>query len=206
MCEGKAAAVTPCDSLEPPLVLLKSGDLVPVSDVDTAKRIRDDMQSIVDLGEILIPFGEFLENNHVLMPGAFSLEWYGALLQARLGSLPPGWREPTVAQALEWSRTLQVPLHPRFNLFYHDFLPEELARLRERIAAQGRMAEGRLALPDSPEFRESLVRLGAPYRIEGGHLTLERHTGTLLATLGIASGWWRWGDRPSNPTAVIWTC
>src|SRR3989475_1881915 len=88
---GKAGAVTPCDRIEGPLVVLDSGDFVEVIDAETAKRLTPRVRVIADLGEILVPFGEFLENNHVLMPGAFSLEWYGALLRAALGieSGPP---------------------------------------------------------------------------------------------------------------------
>src|SRR6267143_1924412 len=86
--------------------------------------ILDDF--IADLGEILVPFGEFLENNHVLMPGAFSLEWYGALLGAKLGNLPDGWENVDGPQAVAWSRDLGIPLHPRHNLFFHDFTVEEL--------------------------------------------------------------------------------
>src|SRR5205823_214883 len=84
------------------------------------------------------------------------------------------------------SRTFRVPLHPRYNLFYHDFSSEELRVLRERIVAEGRIDNGRLVLPATPEFREWLVRLGAPFSIRGSDLALERHTETLLATLGIA--------------------
>jgi DNA polymerase II large subunit len=185
---GKAGAVTPCESIEGPLVVLDTGDFVEVPDAETAIRLRPRVRVIADLGEILVPFGEFLENNHVLMPGAFSLEWYGALLAAKLGSLPAGWREPSPAEALAWSRTLGIPLHPRYNLFFHDLSSAELRRLRERIVAQGRIREGRLALPDDPENRETLVRLGAPYAVRGPDLLLDRHTETLLAVLGIESG------------------
>src|SRR2546430_4071621 len=79
---GKAGAVTPCDTIEGPLVVLDTGDFVEVTDAATAKRFVGHIRVIADLGEILIPFGEFLENNHVLMPGAFSLEWF-----VRLGVL-----------------------------------------------------------------------------------------------------------------------
>src|SRR5207302_795337 len=67
---GKAGAVTPCDTIEGPLVVLDTGDFVEVPDAAAAKRLAGHVRVIADLGEILIPFGEFLENNHVLMPGA----------------------------------------------------------------------------------------------------------------------------------------
>src|SRR3989442_10481854 len=182
---GKAGAVTPCDRIEGPLVVLDSGDFVEVTDAETAKRLTPRVRVIADLGEILVPFGEFLENNHVLMPGAFSLEWYGALLREKLGRLPEAWESVDAAQALSWSRDLGVPLHPRYNLFFHDMTAEELIRLRDLIASNGRIADDRLVLPGDDEVREWLVRLGAPYTVHGSDVVLERHTEVLLASLGI---------------------
>ena len=184
---GKAGAVTPCDSIEGPLVVLDTGDFIEVPDAAAAKRLAGHVRMIADLGEILIPFGEFLENNHVLMPGAFCLEWYGLLLGRALGSLPQGWESPSASQAIAWSRDLGIPLHPRYNLFFHDLTVEELERLRERIAVEGRIEEGHLSVPGDEALRELLVRLGALYGIRAGRLVLERHTDVLLATLGITA-------------------
>src|SRR3989454_10405241 len=90
------------------------------------------------------------------MPGAFSLEWYGALLRAKLGPLPDGWEDVDGPQAVAWSRDLGIPLHPRHNLFFHDFTVEELTCLRELIAAQGRIEDGHLVVPGDEEPREGL--------------------------------------------------
>jgi len=188
---GKAGAVTPCDRVEGPLVVLKSGDFVEVTDAATAKRLASEIRVIADLGEILVPFGEFLENNHVLMPGAFSLEWYGALLREKLGTLPEGWETAEAATALAWSREHSLPLHPRYNLFWHDATVPELRHLREIVGTHGTLEGGRLSLPGGEEVRELLVRLGAPFRVSGARVVLERHTDAFLACLGIE----RQGDR-----------
>ncbi|HYS73314.1 MAG TPA: DNA polymerase II large subunit [Thermoplasmata archaeon] len=204
---GKAGAVTPCDTIEGPLVVLDDGDFIEISDAATAKRLTPRVRVIADLGEILVPFGEFLENNHLLMPGAFCLEWYGALLQGKLGSLPDGWETATAEQALAWSRELGVPLHPRYNLFYHDLTVEELTRFRELVTVHGRIEDGRLRLPNDEEPREWLVRLGAPYQARGDELIVERHTESLLATLGIErdGGMLRIGPSPEteDPLAFV---
>src|SRR5439155_1052307 len=81
---------------------------------------------------------------------------------------------------------LGIPLHPRHNPFFHDLTVEELGRLRERIAVEGRLEEGRLSVPAEEAFREPLVRLGALYAVRAGRLVLERHTDVLFATLGIS--------------------
>src|SRR5437879_10251020 len=140
---GKAGAVTPCDTIEGPLVVLDTGDFVEVPDAAAAKRLAGHVRVIADLGEILIPFGEFLENNHVLLPGAFSPEWYGLLLKKALGQLQAGWETATASQALAWSREFGVPLHPRYNIFFHDLAVEVLQFLRVRNGCGGAVADGR---------------------------------------------------------------
>src|SRR5256884_122184 len=183
---GKAGAVTPCDTIEGPLVVLDTGDFVEVPDAAAAKRLAGHVRIIADLGEILIPFGEFLENNHVLMPGAFSPEGDGLLLKKALGQLRAGWEPATASHALGWPGEGGVPLPPRHNLFSHDFAVEDLQLLRERIGDEGRLTEGRLVVPADEEFREWFVRPGVLYAVRGSDFVVERHTDVLMVTLGIA--------------------
>ncbi|MFQ5920189.1 MAG: DNA polymerase II large subunit, partial [Thermoplasmata archaeon] len=117
---GKAGAVSACASIEGPLVLLEDGSLVEVSTLEEAHRIRPEVVSVVDLGELLVAVGEFLENNHVLLPGAYGLDWYRAELEAHRGRLPENWERPSFEEAVTWSREYEVPMHPRFNLFWHE--------------------------------------------------------------------------------------
>src|SRR5207249_1360093 len=58
---GKAGAVTPCDRIEGPLVVLDSGDFVEVTDAETAKRLTPRVRVIADLGGI--------EDGHLAVPG-----------------------------------------------------------------------------------------------------------------------------------------
>lgn len=204
---GKAGAVTPCDTIEGPLVVLDSGDFVELTDAEAAKRLAPRIHVIADLGEILVPFGEFLENNHVLVPGAFSLEWYGLLLESKAGSLPEGWQGVDAATALAWSREFRIPLHPRFNLFWHDLSVDDLRRLREFVAVQGRLDEGRLVLPRDEDMKARLVELGATHNVRDGELVLDRHTDPFLACLGIdvVEGGLRLRDAPpaEDPLAFV---
>ena len=73
---GKACVVTPCDQLDGPIVLLRNGDLVQCQTSEEAKAVRGDVAEITDNGEVLIPFGEFCENNHFLVPCGYPIEWH----------------------------------------------------------------------------------------------------------------------------------
>src|SRR3989442_7449158 len=100
---GKAGAVSPCESINGPLVLLESGDFVAVTSESEARDLRPKIKRIVDLGEVLVPYGEFLENNHPLVPGAFAIEWYREELRAAAGGPPPDWESPS------WGRAPPLP-------------------------------------------------------------------------------------------------
>src|SRR5437867_5335944 len=170
---GKAGAVTPCESIEGPLVLLETGDFVAVATEAHAREIRSKIKRIVDLGEILVPYGEFLENNDPRVPGAFSIEWYREELRAAAGELPADWEDPTWERALEISREYRVPLHPRFNLFWHDLDVAALARLRDASVRGGRRDGDTLLLPFAAAVQDPLVELGSTHPLRGTELAGE---------------------------------
>ena len=68
---GKSTSLTSCDSIEGPIVKLKSGEVIKPKSEEEAKLISPDIEEILFLGDILISHGEFLENNHFLVPPGF---------------------------------------------------------------------------------------------------------------------------------------
>ncbi|MFP4545868.1 MAG: DNA polymerase II large subunit [Methanomassiliicoccales archaeon] len=182
---GKAGAITPCNGIEGPILLLDNGDLVQVNTAREMLEVRDRVAEIVDLGEVLIPFGEFVENNHLLVPGAYSPEWYLAELR-EAGGPPEDWESPGLDRALEISREFAVPLHPRFNLFWSDLGMDDLLSLRSHLLDTGRWEEGKLRLVRDPGQKRTLEELGALHRVEGKELVLEGHARVLLMGLGIS--------------------
>ena len=198
---GKAGAVTPCDSIEGPLVVLETGDFVALATEAAAREARPRIKRIADLGEILVPYGEFLENNHPLVPGAFSIEWYREELRAAAGELPADWEAPSWERALELSREHRVPLHPRYNLFWHDFDVAALERLREAVLRGGRVEGTTVVVPFDATIQEPLVELGATHRLRGTELVVELHGFALLSGLGIERT--PDGLRPRPPVAAL---
>ncbi|MCK4266740.1 MAG: DNA polymerase II large subunit, partial [Thermoplasmata archaeon] len=140
---------------------------------------------IVDLGEILIPFGEFVENNHVLVPAAYSIEWYKAEMRSRSDDLPEDWKNPSLERAMEISRQLDMPLHPKFNLFWSDLPLERLQRLRHHLLENGRWANG-LVLTNEAGAKRTLEDLGALHAVQGETLVLDHYSLPLLMGLGLS--------------------
>lgn len=182
---GKAAAMALCDTVEGPLVVLDDGSFVAVNDRSTAEELLPRVRRLVDVGELLVAFGEFLENNKPLAPGAYSLAWH--LEECRARGLPLGPRalSPTFEEAVEDSRRHGIPLHPRFNLFWHDLTGEEVGALADRVLTEGRWDHG-LSLPADPLLKERLLVLGALHAERSGRLLLPTATASpLLLGLGL---------------------
>lgn len=207
---GKATIGTPCDELDGPIVLLHNGDLVQLNkDVSIDPSL---IKQIVDNGEILIPYGEFLENNALLPNASYSYEWWIQDLQKILGFLPSEYTFSAVAEADE--RTQQkvnedfgrnvdlthpsfvdavaiatkynVPLHPAYNLFWHDISPMDVRDLAEYVKHHGAFDEqGHLYLPFEDRIKNILVTLGALHKKREGFVILDKFGYPLVRCLGL---------------------
>ncbi|MDR0334319.1 MAG: DNA polymerase II large subunit [Methanomassiliicoccaceae archaeon] len=184
---GKACAVTPCDSVEGPILLLKNGDLVQCGTKEEVLEIRPQISEITDNGEILVPFGEFAENNHKLVPCGYTPEWHKQEILSK-GGLPDDWASPPYGRAKEMSRTLGVPLHPSFNLFWSDVRSDSLRELRGFILGNGKFSkDGGLTLPVRANEKRILEDLGALHTVHDGTLTVHRYAMPLIEGLGLGA-------------------
>lgn len=73
---GKGAIVTPVTTIEGPIVKLKDGSVVRVDDYYRAIELKDQVEEILYLGDALIAFGDFVENNQTLLPANYVEEWW----------------------------------------------------------------------------------------------------------------------------------
>ncbi|NOZ59186.1 MAG: DNA polymerase II large subunit [Euryarchaeota archaeon] len=186
---GKGTAVTPCDTIEGPVVKLRDGSVVRVTSVEQARELLEEVEEILFLGDLLVNYGDFLENNHPLAPAGYCEEWWVQELERALGEgegqeyrrfLDP-LQVPSEEEALEISLKLRVPLHPRYTYFYHDVTKEDLKALAEWVFS-GREEDGALVLEMSPEKRV-LELLCVPHRVVEGRVVLEEYR-ALLHCLG----------------------
>lgn len=148
---GKAAAMSAVDSIEGPTVRLCSGDLVRVDNIKEAYELRSQVEVIVDIGEILINYGDFLENNHPLMPSPYVFEWWIYDYEAACSEKIPveELKNPSSFLALRLAKEYEVPLHPKFTYLWHDIDRNEFEILRKFVAEKGNFSveDGILRLP-----------------------------------------------------------
>lgn len=163
---GKASAMALCDTIEGPLVELDDGSVAAVDDAEHAEAVLGRVVRILDLGQLLVPFGEFLENNRTLVPGAYTLDWHREELRAAGAPLTGELVAPSYEEAVRVARTYHVPLHPRYLLFWHDVSPQEVRALSERVERDGVWSDGRLRLGTDAEVRPLLARLGVLHGAE----------------------------------------
>jgi DNA polymerase II large subunit len=162
---GKAAGVVPVDSIEGPTVKLANGDVRHIEDPAEALEVRNGVEEILDVGEYLVNYGEFVENNHELAPASYAPEWWvqdleaaGADVQALRDSPYVDLEHPDAEQAIEWATEYDAPLHPAYTYLWHDLDVEHFETLAEAVASAD--IEGdELVLDRSEAVRESLEAL-----------------------------------------------
>jgi len=175
---GKAGAITPCDTIEGPTVLLRDGTVVKIDDADEAESIKHKVKEIIDMGEILIPYGEFLENNHPLVPGAYCHEWWIQEVDVELKA-----EEITPEKAVELSLDKGVPLHPKYIYFWDYSDVESISKLRGYIS-ENAVIDGSLVIPDQDDIKNIMEDIGIPHKVKGKDIIVENH-GPLVFTLGL---------------------
>jgi len=83
---GKGATIAFVDSIETPTVRLDNGNVVKIQNTEHGKKIKHKIEKILHLGDILISFGDFLENNSLLPPSGYVEEiWQEELLEKKDG-------------------------------------------------------------------------------------------------------------------------
>jgi len=176
---GKGTAITPCDSIDAPFVLLENGDLVQVASTEEATRLRPQVTMIVDLGDILIPYGEFVENNHPLLPGAYCEEWWRLECEEK-GVDPAAVKDSRSAVEAAGKG---VPLHPKYTYLWHDVTPERIVVLREFMIEHGVVKDGSLRLKKDDAVKGTLVDLCVPHRSRDSLEVDDPYA--LIASLGL---------------------
>ena len=162
---GKAAGIIPVDSIEGPTVRLATGEVRRIDDPEEALELRNGVEKILDIGEYLVNYGEFVENNHPLAPASYAPEWWvqefddaGADIQALEDDPHVNLEEPSVAEALRWANEYDCPLHPKYTYLWHDISVDDFVELANTVA-EGEPEECRLVVDRTESIRETLETL-----------------------------------------------
>jgi len=188
---GKGTVATPCDTIEGPTVLLRNGNLVRLTSPAQAVELRSAIAEIVDVGEMLIPFGEFSENNALLPDASWVWEWWVQEHKAATGTpedvAPTG--TTSGAEMVRLAETTGVPLHPDGTLLWHDVTAVEMRELGDAMRRSGWFEAAALWLPVEPAAKETLVRLLSLHTVADGRIRIDESLAIpLLRGLGLDLG------------------
>ncbi len=174
---GKAAGVVPVDSIEGPTVKLTDGSVLRIDDVETALRLMTSVEEILDVGEMLVSYGEFLENNHPLIPSTYCEEWW---------RLDGGTHTPAdETEAIEMACAGGY-LHPAYTYIWDDITATDIRALADWVAAAGSITDNGLTLPaDAPEKRHLEILL-VPHTVTDGTILIPSPK-ALCACLGLTA-------------------
>lgn len=185
---GKSAEMFPVDSIEGPIVKLKNGEVRKIKSVEEALQLRQEVQEILFIGDVLITLGDFRKTAHPLMPAGYCEEWWKLDLQKRareLGEATSAFNIEKIlsypnlidqSTAIELSLQLGVPLHPNYLHYYTGLSSEEAAELVQVVRnAEKRFAGNdmeQLLLDYTPRSKELLERIGLPHAAREGKIVI----------------------------------
>lgn len=171
---GKGATVAFVDSIDTPIVRLKNGNVVKIQTVEQGIRIKDDIQQILYLGDILISFGDFLENNAQLIPSGYVEEFWLEELTQKIQQYEAKTelaeflsKVPTLEEALEISLNFQIPLHPKYLFYWEQITPTELELLLKPLKIEDE------TITYSNNCKAILEKIGVPHEVAGESVILK---------------------------------
>ncbi|MDG6977507.1 MAG: DNA polymerase II large subunit [Nitrososphaerota archaeon] len=185
---GKAATIAFVDSIEGPTVLLKDGSVKRINTTEEAERLHDSLEIILDMGDALVSYGDFLENNKTLAPSPYVTEWWLEDLRFALEqvSAPTKYESflrglpPTGPQALDLSADLGIPLHPSYTPRFDRVSPSELLSLKSAMRISGRDINVDIT---SHHIEETLRHLLVPYSRNSDAATISGDWATVVHAL-----------------------
>lgn len=205
---GKGGVAMPVDTIEPPRVLLDDGSVVKVDNDLTYKEVKDKIVKILFLGDLLVSFGDCIENNVELRQVGYCEEWWAQELKneaVRLGGVEKVARmlgipterlmllterpldvKPTDREALRLSLRLGIPLHPSYCWFWENIDMDELETLRDWLngsKARCKPYNGKVRLPFTDRVHDILVKIVLEHRVDGGCVVIDVSTYRVLLAL-----------------------
>ncbi len=206
---GKGAIVMPVDSIHPPIVKLKDGSVRKVRTYKESKQIREEIDSVLFLGDMLYGFGEFNQNNYNLIPSGYCVEWWAKELETvlmKLGSTlsnelleagekrikdfiaNPFHNVPSDDEALKLSQLLKIPLHPEYTYHWHDIHLKDFIKLRKYVKDNLSLNNNVAEFPNTPSVKTILEQLCIPHQVNNSNIVLRSHSESFLYSIGYKNG------------------
>ena len=182
---GKGATVAFVDSIDTPTIRLKNGNVVKIRDIKHGLEIKNEIEKILHLGDILISFGDFLENNTQLVPSGYVEEFWIEELKQKIQKYDPNDKHlnqflskiPTLDEALKISLEFQIPLYPKYLYYWDKISSDELIQLLKPKEINNK------SIKYSIQIKKILEKLGTPHKVENETIILENQEAKIFYNL-----------------------
>ncbi|MDE1763071.1 MAG: DNA polymerase II large subunit [Thaumarchaeota archaeon] len=172
---GKAATIAFVDSIDTPVVRLDNGNVVKIRDTAHGIHLKPHIEKILHLGDILISYGDFLENNAELVPTGYVEEFWIEELKEKVAKYEPRDLElldyvdktPDLEEAFRISLNFGIGLHPHYLYYWDQLTVQEF----EKLLVPTKM-EPELAVYQT-DTKEILEKLGVPHELADDAIVLK---------------------------------
>ncbi|MEX2059519.1 MAG: DNA polymerase II large subunit, partial [Nitrosopumilaceae archaeon] len=140
-------------------------------------KIKNQIEKILHLGDILISFGDFLENNAQLVPTGYVEEIWIEELREKLSKYEPEKDEspfvefltkiPSFDEAITLSLNFLMPLHPKYLYFWDLISIKELKEILQPLEI------GESSILYSKNQKHILEKLGVPHESSSDSILLK---------------------------------
>ena len=189
----KGCVVTTCDSIDGPIVKMFSGSVKKLKSKEEAKKLYNDVEEIIYLGDILFPFSDLANRNANFMKPGYVEEWWKLELKEKYPDLEKEidcFNVP-IERAIELSRIFKIPLHPSYIFYWTQISKEQFYELIKWL--KNSRVNGKIILPfnktEQEKFKEgkrALELLGIEHEVTIENVVLtEINSKALLINLGI---------------------
>ncbi len=189
----KGCCVTPCDSIDGPIVKLFNGSVKKIKTKEEAKKMYPDVEEIIYLGDILFPFSDVVNRNSTLIKPGYVEEWWKLELRQKDTDAEKKINcfDVPIEQAIELSKNFNLPLHPAYIFYWTQISKEEFlslikwlkySRVNEKII----FPYGKLEQEKFKMGKRALELLGIEHDVTIENVVLnEVNSRALLLNLGI---------------------
>ncbi|MBW6442661.1 DNA polymerase II large subunit [Patescibacteria group bacterium] len=130
---SKGCIVNVCDKVDGPIVKIFNGSVKKLKTKEEAKKIYNDVEEIVYLGDILFPFSDVLNRNAKLIKPGYVEEIWKLELKEKNSSLAKELDPFNVdlKDAIRISKENGIPLHPSYIFYWNQISKEQFFGLLE---------------------------------------------------------------------------
>ncbi len=203
---GKSTVFSSCDSLDGPIVKLKDGSVKRLETFDEAKKVNEEIEEIIYVGDILVNYGDTLNRNHPLIPVGFVEEWWALFIEEHMKSnnvdedklsemlgldvrsllRNPIKTKVKIEDAIKISKQLSIPLHPRWIYYWNSISRDNFVKLYGSLK-NAAMKDGRLIIADiGCDVKRSLELIGIEHSVISNEYVVipKEDSAALLENLG----------------------